>query len=985
MEKIHTSNRLENLCQRLAESIRQHSCDVFGKEVIITQSPGMNAWLKTELAHRNGVFANFELQNQDGFFAAIYRLLLGQRIPNNFDKIKYKIYHLLDNTDFKFQFPEVAAYYEQNELRRFQLSVKITDLLDQYQLYRPEMIEGWENGMLVTQNPAEEWQQWLWQQLKTESKAHIKTRIIGLMKDHQDLIQKTYPRISLFGLTVYTQFHLDFFRELAQYTQVDFYLCLPTNQTDYNNELLVSYGSKAAELARMFSYQDFTPAIPEADTFLSRIQDQVANNVSNFEGTEDNSLQVNSCYTPIREVECLYNYILDLFEKDPSLSPRDILVMCTDINKQAPYIKAVFRNAPVDLPFQISGTANNSDDSMAGALEQLLNFTEENMTSEKVISLLELKRIKQRFGIQDCNYIRAVVRKANIRFGRENHAEDDTRYVSWKAGLDKIILGYAMLTEEEFEDCYPYRDAEATGSYDLLRLKAFVSALEPVIDAQKERKTFAQWKVFLLEEVLGKMVYLDDSNKDDRAELSSFHRAISFADALEYNEEVPFKLFLEELKTKLFTESRSSRLNTGSITVSSPIPVRGLPYKVICFLGLNNDIFPRKDRFMGFDLLGVEYQEGDRNQKETDKYLFLDTLMAAREKLYLSYTGQSVKDNTRIPPSIVVDILLDYLGKEDLVAEHPLHGFSARYRKEEEGIFTYLYAEKAIEFTPKEQEPEELKEVSVYSFVKFFEHPMEWYFNTILGIKYEDNSVSLPECELFELDSLQKWQIKDELLRLEKEGLESYLQKGIKEGLLPLKNLGRVTLEELFEETAAIRSSFQALIRAKKEQNIVIDLVMDQLRITGAINGVYDRQYIACSFSKSHEKNIVKAYLKTLLLCAQGEIDSAMLIGVDGQCKDFTCLSPTEAKAKIGELLFYFRKGIQSPLKFTIKATQSELSIPGIQKSFQDETNGNFFSKLPSNKYMLNLSQEGYFEEFNADDLEQFKALAELLTLKNTK
>jgi len=985
METVYTSNLLESLCHRLAESIRQPGQDVFGKEVIITQTPGMNVWLKTELAQRNGVFANFEFQNQDGFFGAMYQLLLGERIPNNFDTIKYKIYHLLDNAEFKVQFPEVATYYRENEMRRFQLSAKIADLFDQYQLYRPEMIEGWESGKLATQNSGERWQQWLWKQLKTHSKASIKTRFIGLMQVNQELIKKTYPKISLFGLSVYTQFHLGFFMELAQYTRVDFYLCLPTNEAEYKNELLVSYGYKAAELAKMFNPIDFTPYENKADTLLSRIQHQVVNNAPYFEGAEDDSLQINSCYTPVREAECLYNYLLDLFEKDTSLRPRDVLVMCTDINKQAPYIKAVFKNAPVNLPFQVSGTENNSDNTMAGALDQLLNFSEADLTSEKVISLLEQKRIQQRFGIQNCNYIRAVVRKANIRFGRENRAEDDTQYVSWKAGLDKIILGYAMLTEKEFEDYYPFRDAEATGSYDLLRLKAFVSALESVIDAQKERKTFTRWKVFLLEEVLEKMVYHDDFNKDDRAELSFVHRAISFADALEYIEEVPFALFLEELKTKLFTESRVSRLNTGSITVSSPIPVRGLPYQVICFLGLNNDVFPRKDRFMGFDLLGEEYTEGDRSKKETDKYLFLDTLLAARKNLYLSYTGQSIKDNTRIPPSIVVDTLLDYLGKEDLVSEHPLHGFSGRYGKEEGGLFTYLYAEKAIEFTPKEQELEELKEVSVYSFVKFFEHPMEWYFNTILGIKYEDNSESLPESELFELDGLQKWQIKDELLRLEESGFESYLQKGIKEGLLPLKNLGRVTLEELFEETAAIRLSFKALTRGKKEQNIVIDLVLDQLRITGAINGVYDRQYIACSFSKSPEKNIVKAYLKTLLLCAQGKIDSAILIGADGQCKNFTCLSPDEGKAKIGELLCYFRKGIQSPLKFTIKATQSELSILGIQKSFQDETNGNFYSKLPSNMYMLNLSQEGYFEEFNEDDLEEFKTLAELLTLKTAQ
>ena len=683
MYNLYTSNRLESLCQTLAENIRRSEHGVFGKEVIITQSAGMNAWLKTELAQRNGVFSNFAFENQDGFFSEIYQLLFKQRLQNDLDTLKYKIYDFLGNTAFKDTFSEVASYYENNELRRFQLSAKIADLFDQYQLYRPEMLGKWERAELSTENAAEKWQQWLWSKLNTDSRSKISGKIFDQLESQKDLIQKSYPEISLFGISVYTRFHLDFFKELAKYTRVNFYLCLPTDQLQFKNELLISFGAKAGELARMFDVKDFATVESEADSLLSRIQHQIIHNDTTLEWKEDDSLQINSCYTPVREVECLYNYLLDLFEKDRGLKPGDVLVMTTDINKYAPYVKAVFRNAPVNIPFQISGAANNSDDTLTAALEQIMNLKEEDLTSEKVISLLEQKRIKKRFQIEDTDYIRAVVNRANIRFGSENRIEDDTRYVSWKYGLEKILLGYAMLTDEEYPvgndlTLYPFKDTEASGSYDLFRLKAFFSALESLVKTQKEARSLFDWKLFLFNEVLDKMVYSDDSEKDDRAELSSIYRALSFIDKLESDEKVPFALFLEELKTRLFTESRDSRLNTGRVTISSPIPVRGIPYKVICFLGLNNDIFPRKDQFMGFDLLGEEYREGDRNKKETDKFLFLDTLLAAKENLYLSYIGQSVKDNTEIPPSIVVDTLMDYLGSDRIAVKHPLHGFSSR-------------------------------------------------------------------------------------------------------------------------------------------------------------------------------------------------------------------------------------------------------------------------------------------------------------------
>jgi len=144
-----------------------------------------------------------------------------------------------------------------------------------------------------------------------------------------------------------------------------------------------------------------------------------------------------------------------------------------------------------------------------------------------------------------------VVRKANIRFGRENRAEDDSRYVSWKYGLEKIILGYAMLTDNEFlagEDLtvFPFRDAEASQSHDLLLLKAFVETLESLIDSEEIIRTMIEWKDFLFNEVIEKMIYYDDFSKTDREELASISRALSYITSQDFEEKVPFPVFLDE-------------------------------------------------------------------------------------------------------------------------------------------------------------------------------------------------------------------------------------------------------------------------------------------------------------------------------------------------------------------------------------------------------------------------------------------------------
>ena len=1002
----YSSNHLESLCQTLAENITNHEQDIFRKEVIITPNAGMNAWLKTELARRNGIFANFEFTGQDEFFALTYQLLFNGKLRNNKDFIRYKIYELLDG-DFKTKFPEVAGYYHDNELRRFQLAEKIAGLFDQYQLYRSEMITGWKTGNLATINSAEVWQQWLWNKLNVESKLELKQRIIQRLNAQPELIREFYPVISVFGISDFSQFYIDFFNELVKYIKVNVYTCLPTNlratPAEYQNELLVSLGKKSAELSAIPGIADFQVIGNANDSLLAQIQNQILHNQTGADFNADDSLQIASSYTPVREVEALYNYLLDLFEKDRAtaknvngkegLKPGDVLVITTDINKYAPYINAVFRNAPVSIPFKVSGAANNAEDSMVAALELLLKFTEDDMTSEKVVSLLEQKRIRKRFGIQDCNYIRAVVRKANIRFGFSNAVEDDTQYVSWEYGLNKILLGYAMLTDEEFEvkenlTLYPFRDAEASESYDLFRLKAFVDQLKSLIEAQKEARTLADWKQFLVE-VIDSMVYRDDFDKKDRTEMSSIYKALSFMDQLESDKPLPYCIFQEELKSKLFTESRESRLNTGNVTVSSPVAVKGLPFKVICFLGLNNDIFPAKDSFMGFDLVGEEYKAGDPSGKESDKQLFLDTILATREKLYLSYIGQSVKDNTGIPPSIVLDTLLNYAGLEKSVIHHPLHGFSSAYHKNTgNGLFTYLYGEQPDDFGSKAADPKEFNEISVDSFVKFFEHPIEWYFKNVLGIRYEDNEETLPETELFDLDNLQKWMVKNDLLTLEDNDFESYLVKGKKEGLLPLRNLGEFLLNKLVVETELIRSEYGKLIKDQEEKAIHVALNKDDIRISGTITNIYTKKYITFSLSKSPQKNLVRAYIRTLLLCAQNEIDSAILINNDGGIINIPIFPANEALLQIEALIYYLVEGMKSPLKFTLNATQppnryTALSIDTVLESFRSEAevNNKFDPPIMPSWYMKTLIDQSYFKDFNTDDFEELKKIARLLNL----
>jgi len=990
---IYRSNNLEHLCSKLAAKTGTNDLSPFAQEIIVTQSAGMTAWVKTELAKRNGIIANISFMNQDSLMNELMGFLTGNKQENARDRIRLQVYGLLGSEGFRETFPAVASYYQNDDLRRIQLSDKISDLFDQYQLYRPEMIKLWDKELLAGDSDSDEnWQQWLWKKTETISRKDMSDRMISEMKVRKKELASKYPRISLFGITVFTKFHLDFFRELADCTSLDIYLCLPSDLQGVNNDLLESFGSKARELKLLVSgtfdvQEPFEKVFCRKDTSLAKLQENILEDAAISQYPEDGSILINSCHTPGREVECLYNYLLDLFEKDKNLKPGDILVMTPDIDKYAPFIKAVFKNAPVRFPFKVSGAAKNKEDSIAAALEMIVKFTEEDFTSEKVISLLENKRIRASYSINDTDYLRSVVKNANIRFGYRNNESDDTRYVSWEYGLEKILLGYAMLTDREFPAkdgtmLFPYRDSEASESHDLLRLKAFVEKLRWIISEKEKPRNLYDWKSFLLD-VTETMIWHDDFDREERADLSSVYRSLSYINNIDCLEEVPFKVFLNELDSKLFGETRELQLNTGDITVADPTPVRGIPFKIICILGLDNEVFPSGNNYMDFDLLGENYREGDRNKKETDKYLFLDTLLAAREKIWISYTGRSIKNNNEIPPSIVIDILTDHLGINNIIIKQPLHGFSSVYQKDDPRMFSYLYNETETDFGTGVNENAGNHDLTVYGFLSFFEHPAKWYFRNILGISYEEEEVTLPENELFTIDHLQRWILKNELVKSE-DDLPSFMYKAMKRGVLPLKNSGKVTLDELEEEIHELKEKYREIVASRPESNIFIDLMIKGYSVRGCIDSVYEDEFIAWSFTDS-SKHWITAWLKTLLLSASGRINRAVFIDKYGYKKRIDVPNENDSKTRLDQIMSWLERGSGNPLKFSIrvaeKAMNGDASPEKTMSSFRKEALGEPYIKVEQDPYLKVLYDECYFDNLTDKDIRDIMELAVLLKM----
>ena len=203
---------------------------------------------------------------------------------------------------------------------------------------------------------------------------------------------------------------------------------------------------------------------------------------------------------------------------------------------------------------------------------------------------------------------------------------------------------------------------------------------------------------------------------------------------------------------------------------------------------------------------------------------------------------------------------------------------------------------------------------------------------------------------------------------------------------LPLKNLGQLTLDSLIEETMPVKTQYLTLVQEKQEKSVSIDLTIGNIKINGNIDNVFEDQYIACSFSKSSQKNLVRAYIRALLLRAQEEITSAILIDKAGGIISILLDSAEESKIKLNALMAYLNKGCQAPFKFTLEAASEALKedadVKKIVNVFRNESIGNSNSGVSSNKYMQILFEQGFFDDLNEDDLEEIKNIATLLNMK---
>lgn len=461
----------------------------------------------------------------------------------------------------------------------------------------------------------------------------------------------------------------------------------------------------------------------EVTTLLAQLQDDIRDLRPLAESrarwpavdpTRDTSLRFHIAHSPQREVEILHDQLLAAFNADPSLTPRDVIVMVPDIDTYAPHIQAVFglidRHAgqrdPRFIPFSLADQGRRATDPLLKALEALLSLPQSRLAVSDLLDLLEVPALRRRFGIAEDELPRLHrwVRGANIRWGLHaaqraslelpDQPEDEARH-TWRFGLRRMLLGYAVgLDAAAWRGIEPFGEIGGLDAALLGPLTRFFEQLDATWRTLREPASVADWCARLRQLLMdffdaggngsgngsgsdsgGGISSGSNSGGDDAFTLLQMETALQdwqeAADAAGLTEPLPLSIVGEHWLAQLDEGGLSQRFFAGAVTFATLMPMRAIPFRLVCLLGMNDGDYPRQRPPLDFDLMGQDYRPGDRSRREDDRYLFLEALLSARERLHLSWVGRRITDNRPRPPSVLVGQLRDHLAAGWRLADPP--------------------------------------------------------------------------------------------------------------------------------------------------------------------------------------------------------------------------------------------------------------------------------------------------------------------------
>ncbi|MGD8912791.1 MAG: exodeoxyribonuclease V subunit gamma, partial [Candidatus Thiodiazotropha sp.] len=662
----------------------------------------------------------------------------------------------------------------------------------------------------------------------------------------------------------------------------------------------------------------------------------------------DSSISLHRCHSPMREVEVLYDQLLALLDEMPDLTASDILVMTPDINRYGPLIKAHFSSpgSRPKIPFRVSGAALLQGNPLAVALLEIMRLPESRYPVGGVLNLLEYPAIRRRFGLdeQGVERITQWLTRAAVHWGRDGESKRSLGLPAepgntWRAGLWQLLIGYAMPGDAEqlWHQHYPLDALEGSESQWLGGLLAFCDALFTLEDQLSIERSAQAWIGFLI----GLTEQFFSSDEESETQLESLRETIHALAQEMQQAGIEQKIAIAPIRYRL-QELLSLAVERGflgsGINFCDLAPMRSLPFRVIALIGMNDEAFPRQQPELGFDLMAKAFRNGDRSRRADDRYLFLETLISARDRLYISYVGRSQRDNALLPPSVVVDELCDVLqrmvtesGMNEIIFDHPLQPFSRDYFLADSRLFSYSiemyeaalrvgsgshHALPLVSAPLVDWEPE--GQIDLQQFLHFFTNPLRGFADIRLNLDLEQAEQLPEEREQFTLARFDRLALEHELVEglLADQAAEVLYERLEARGRLPHGRVGEQIFRQMQTRATALVERIQALDNSDLLQPLEIDLQFDEQHLVGHLHGVGTAGLLVYSTDRLYPYQMLWHWIRHLLLNALGPSGVTPVTRLLEGSRSGHYRPVEQAMTHLEKLVRHYHQGLQFPLSF---------------------------------------------------------------------
>src|SRR5215213_3199522 len=939
--------------------------------------------------------------------------------------------------------------------RRWSIAHHLAALFTGYASSRPTMINSWLGGrdvdgvgQLLSVDRA--WQAELWRRLRVRIGVPSPAERLpaGVTELAESPGSTDLPsRVSIFGATRINADQLLILRALAEHRDVHLWLTQPSptlwsrvaedpdaaqvgaraaysTAAHARHPLLRSLGRDARELQQMLAVgggiamdEHLSPAETGRATLLARLQHDIASNRTPQPGDapllnpSDRSVQFHASHGPDRQVEVLRELLVGLLADDETLEPRDILVLCPDIETYAPLIAASFGLDVGDsqaehpghrLRVRLADRSLRQLNPLLSVLSRLVSLAESRMEASVLLDFCTSAPVARKFGFStdDLERLQELVAKSGVRWGldayhRRRFGMSAFAQNTWAAGLDRLLLGVTMdETEEHFlGTALPLDDVESSDVDLLGRLVECLDRVRTVIDGFAGRQPLGAWCQAFRQAI----ELLTAVTPNDSWQLAHAYAELGSIDesATDTSSNGSVDLSLPEIAALLADtfRGRASRANfrTGTLTMCTMLPMRSVPHRVVCLLGVDDGVFPRHVKVDGDDILALDPWIGDRDPRSEDRQLLLDAIMAAVDHLIVVYAGMDPRTGAHRPPAVPIGELLDALDatartttsmpiRTLIVTEHPLQPFDpdnfgevgpdsrapanepeqptrpgepwqpkrlgsdgqpfsfdqaswrgARASVGNRSNAVPVFGMKPLP-TPPDDQPAELA-----SLVRFYAHPIRALLRERAGLRLRSDEERAAEQIPITFAGLDRWNVGDRLLRRHLSGqeLKQLTAAEWRRGWLPPRSLGSAAITEVADTVRELKATAASHL-TETANRYDVSIQIGETVLAGTVPKVHGSTIVRVTYSFLSAKQRLQTWIELLALTAglPGHEWRAAVIGRGGS----SILGPVEqelARNLLTDLAELRRTGLCEPLPFSPKTSAEYARIRVVGKTVE--------------------------------------------------